>query len=120
MRVIQGLLIAGLLALSLQACKQSSSPEQQPQSDDATIIADTLFYNATVYTLSWPSPALDGTPAADAPFYKSSEASNAQGSGRIHWRSDANAVAVSDGRIVAVGDNESLNSFVDDQTQKLI
>ncbi len=120
MRVIQGLLIAGLLALSLQACKQSSSPEQQqPQSDDVTVIADTLFYNATVYTLSWPSPALDGTPAADAPFYKSSEASNAQVSGRIHWRSDANAVAVSDGRIVAVGDNESLSSFVDDQTQKI-
>jgi len=53
--------------------------------------ADLILTNAKVYTLAWDEPDLEGVPAADAPF--------ADGV----WTPDAEAVALKDGLILAVG-----------------
>jgi len=52
--------------------------------------------NGNVYTFTWDEPALDGTPAENAPF-------DAEG-----WHPDAQAVAIRDGTILAVGSNEEM------------
>ncbi|MEE8134432.1 MAG: amidohydrolase [Gemmatimonadales bacterium] len=66
--------------------------------------ADLLLLNGTVYTLTWSDPALDGTPASDAPF-------DANG-----WHADAEAIAVADGRIIFVGSDEEAEVYRSDHT----
>lgn len=56
--------------------------------------ADLILTDAHVYTLRWGEPALDGTPAPDAP--------TANGT----WRPDAAAVAIRGGKIVYVGSDK--------------
>ncbi|MEW6322330.1 MAG: amidohydrolase [Acidobacteriota bacterium] len=53
--------------------------------------ADLVLVNARVYTLSWPDPGRDGTPAAGAPR------------DRQGWHPDAEAVAIRGDRIVFAG-----------------
>lgn len=53
--------------------------------------ADLILTNAGIYTLSWDDPDPEGNPASDAPY--------ADGA----WTPDANAVALKDGFILAVG-----------------
>jgi predicted amidohydrolase YtcJ len=53
--------------------------------------ADLLLVNGKVYTLAWGEPSSDGTIAADAPHDEDG------------WHPDAEAVAVTDGRIAFVG-----------------
>ena len=60
--------------------------------------ADLLLVNARVYTMTWPEPARDGTPAAEAPH-------DAAG-----WHPDAAAVAITGGRIAAVGAREAVEA----------
>ncbi len=64
--------------------------------------ADKLFYNAYVYTMNeeidWPD---------DAPEEEE---------GQLHW---INAVAVKDGRIMAVGDISEMESLIADDTEKI-
>lgn len=64
--------------------------------------ADKLFYNAYVYTMNedidWPD---------DAPEEEE---------GELHW---VNAVAVKDGRILAVGDIDEMESLINDDTEKI-
>jgi predicted amidohydrolase YtcJ len=57
--------------------------------------ADVILVNARVYTLGWPEPAADGTPAAGAPH------------GPTGWTPDAQAVAIGGGRILFVGSNDA-------------
>jgi predicted amidohydrolase YtcJ len=83
-----GVAAAGL-ALCAVAC--GGEPGVEP--------ADLLLLNGRVYTFSWDDPALDGTPAANAPF-------DAEG-----WHPDAEAVAVRDGRIVYVGGNDGASAY---------
>lgn len=88
------LTVATLLATSVAACRQSDGDS-----------ADLLLLNGRVYTLAWSDPAVDGTPAADAPF-------DADG-----WHPDAEAVAVRDGLIIYVGDNDGAEAYRGDDTQ---
>ncbi|MGD9904239.1 MAG: amidohydrolase [Vicinamibacterales bacterium] len=60
--------------------------------------ADLLLVNTRAYSLSWPDPAPDGTPAAGAPYDPSG------------WRPDAEAVAITGGRIIAVGPRAALEA----------
>ncbi len=60
--------------------------------------ADVLLVNARAYTLSWPDPALDGTPSGQAPY------------GTSGWSPDANAVAITGGAITLVGTRETVAS----------
>lgn len=90
-RVLAGLLSALLLA----AC--GSGAGEPP--------ADLVLRGGRVYTLAWGEPGLDGAPAADAPY-------DAEG-----WRPDAEALAVRDGVLVAVGDDAGIASFIGPQTR---
>ncbi len=69
--------------------------------------ADLLLVNGNVYTFSWDEPALDGTPADNAPY-------DADG-----WHPDAQAVAVRDGKILAVGSNEEVTTFAGPSTETI-
>ncbi len=53
--------------------------------------ADLMLVNGKVYTLSWDEPALNGTPAANAPHDSAG------------WHPDAEAIAVRGGEIIFVG-----------------
>jgi predicted amidohydrolase YtcJ len=61
--------------------------------------ADLILTNANVYTLSWGDPDQEGNPAADAPYTN----------GR--WTPDAEAVAVTDGLIMAVGSAAEVEDY---------
>jgi predicted amidohydrolase YtcJ len=69
--------------------------------------ADLLLVNGRVYTFSWDEPALDGTPAENAPY-------DAAG-----WHPDAQAVAVRDGTILAVGSHEEVEAFEGPSTETI-
>ena len=66
---------------------------------------DLLLVNGNVYTFTWDEPALDGTPAANAPYSESG------------WRADATAVAVDAGRIVFVGSDDDATRFRGNRTR---
>jgi predicted amidohydrolase YtcJ len=68
--------------------------------------ADMVLLGGGVYTLNWADPAGDGTPPAGAPY----EA----GTG---WTPDAEAVAVRDGLIVAVGSEAEVRGYVGSGTR---
>jgi predicted amidohydrolase YtcJ len=61
--------------------------------------ADLLLVNGRVYTLTWDEPALDGTPAANAPH-------DVDG-----WHPDAGAIAVRGGLIVYVGSDDGAEAY---------
>lgn len=72
----------GLLAISALSggCRYDPEPG-----------ADLVLINGRVYTLAWGEPSVDGAVAANAPHDDSG------------WHQDAEAVAITDGRIVFVG-----------------
>jgi predicted amidohydrolase YtcJ len=80
-RLVSVLALAVLIGGGAAAC--SSAPSVEP--------ADTLLTNGRVYTFSWGEPGPDGAPSADAPR-------SADG-----WHPDAEAIAVTGGRIAFVG-----------------
>ena len=80
--------LTGALLLSLAATAHAA-PEA----------ADLLLVNGRVYSFAWDEPALDGTPAANAPHSSSG------------WRPDAEAVAVRGSRIVFVGSTREAQAY---------
>ena len=83
------------LVAALAAC--ASEPPPPP--------ANLVLVNAKVYSMTWPDPAPDGTPAAGAPH-------DANG-----WRPDATAIAITGGRITLVGTREAVEARKGPQTQ---
>ncbi|MEO0364405.1 MAG: amidohydrolase [Pseudomonadota bacterium] len=81
-----------LVWLGLVACGRSNTTN--------AAAADWVITDARVYTLAWDDPALDGTPAPNAPF------------DGTQWTPDATAIAILDGRIVAVGSDDDISSWV--------
>jgi predicted amidohydrolase YtcJ len=61
--------------------------------------ADLILTNARVYTLAWSEPTREGEAAPDAPFDGE------------RWTPDAEAVALKDGLILAVGSAEEVDAF---------
>jgi hypothetical protein len=74
------LVTVGSVVLLANSCRPTAGPG-----------ADLMLVNGSIYTLSWGEPSPEGEPAADAPR-------DARG-----WRPNAEAVAISDGRVVFVG-----------------
>ena len=62
--------------------------------------ADLVLTGGHVYTLNWPQPDKSGKTDENAPY---SDAG---------WHADAEAVAISDGIIVAVGTNKEIQSLI--------
>lgn len=79
-------LFASLLGMFLISV---SAPPSRAKADSGG--ADLILTDAHIYTLRWSEPALDGTPAPDAPTTNGT------------WRPDAAAVAIRGGKIVYVG-----------------
>ena len=95
------ILISAIVIIS--ACSESSkAPSQIPA---ASVTADIIFINTNVYTLDWDEPALDGAPAANAPF------NNHQ------WQADAEAIAIKDGKILYVGEQSEALKLKADNTR---
>jgi predicted amidohydrolase YtcJ len=67
--------------------------------------ADLVLINGQVYTLAWGEPSVDGTMAGDAPHDDAG------------WHPDAEAVAVTDGRIVYVGSTAEAGEHVGSATR---
>ncbi|HUU33731.1 MAG TPA: amidohydrolase [Vicinamibacterales bacterium] len=86
--------VAVLLGLSL-ACAPATPPPP----------ADVILVNARAYTMSWPDPALDGTPAGQSPHTASG------------WTPDAQAVALTGGRITLVGTREAVEARTGPSTE---
>lgn len=82
--------IVVLMASVLPGCTPESAHEG---------MADLILTNARVYTLAWSDPDMEGVPATDAPF--------ADGV----WTPDAEAVALKDGLILAVGSAHAVDAF---------
>jgi len=80
-RLVPVLVVVAIVGGGAGAC--SSPPSVEP--------AETLLTNGRVYTFTWGEPGPDGTPSADAPR-------SADG-----WHPDAEAIAVTGGRIAFVG-----------------
>ncbi|MBT5186738.1 MAG: amidohydrolase [Kordiimonadaceae bacterium] len=83
-----------MLIMALTACAQQSTPEQS-----SAEIADLILENGKLYSFSWDEPSLEGVPAMNAPY-----------SNGI-WTPDAQAVAIKDGLIIAVGSSEDMAVF---------
>ena len=73
--------------------------------DSGARSADLMLVNGRVYTFAWNDPAVDGTPAANAPF-------DVEG-----WRPDAEALAIRDGVIVFVGSSEDAEAYRGNATE---
>ncbi|PCE65825.1 amidohydrolase [Sediminicola luteus] len=68
-------------------------------------MADTLIVNAHIYSFSWDDPLVDGTPAANAPY------KNGQ------WQADAEAIALKNGKILALGTTDALRKHQGGHTE---
>ena len=89
-------LTAAVVLSLLTACAPAPTP---PPS------ADVILVNARAYTMAWPDPALDGTPAGQAPH------------GPDGWTPDARAVALTGGKIMLVGTREVVEARKGPATQ---
>lgn len=90
-----------LAVLSLAGCYGEAATEQPREPMEP---ADLIITNGRVYTLTWTEPALDGTPAPDAPYSNRG------------WQPDAEAVAIRDGEVVFVGAADGAAGLKDDAT----
>ncbi|MDG1438436.1 MAG: amidohydrolase [Emcibacteraceae bacterium] len=84
-----------VLALSIMGC----AAEQTSESETSSMVADTILENGKVYSFSWGEPSVEGVPANDAPV------SNG------NWTPDAEAIAIKDGVIVAMGSSADMANF---------
>ncbi len=96
-----GLLASVLGVLMISVSAAPSAAKAKPGS------ADLILTDARVYTLRWGEPALDGTPAPDAP----------QANGR--WHPDAEAVAIRGGKIVYVGSDKGALALRGKRTREI-
>ena len=68
--------------------------------------ADLVITGGAVYTFDWPDPDAEGRPDAAAPFDE-----------ERGWFPDASAIAVQDGRILAVGSEADIRPLIDGETR---
>jgi predicted amidohydrolase YtcJ len=94
-----------LLSVLLLCLPVLSGCEAGPDQVDRET-AELILTDARIYTLAWGEPALDGTPAQDAPWD--------EGSG---WTPDAEAVAMAGGQILGVGSAGDMEAFRGTDTQ---
>ena len=88
----------------LAACSQESSTTPSDAMEPA-LSADLIIENGRVYSMSWPEPSTEGVPDAAAPF------SNGL------WSPDAQAIAIKDGVILAIGSTSAMSEFKGSDTE---
>ncbi|TQV76759.1 amidohydrolase [Aliikangiella marina] len=95
--------IAFLLSVLIVACSQEVEQSTSDSSQQVEPI-DLILTNGSVYSFNWRAPDGDGNPATDAPYQSG-------------WQPDAQAIAIDDGLIVAVGTNQVIRQMATAQTQ---
>ena len=91
-------LLAAAGILLLASC--SPEPISTPIADtEPELSADLIIENGRLYSMAWPEPSAEGVPAASAPF------SNGV------WSPDAQAIAIKDGIILAIGSTSEMSEF---------
>ena len=97
--------VCAVLAASFFAGCTSTTPVAPSLEPSSPPSADIVLTNGRVYTLTWSDPGLDGQPAPDAPR------------GPDGWHPDAEAVALKDGMIVAVGSAAAVAKYIGPTTR---
>lgn len=90
-----------MLCLTILGCAEQSSNENNTPS----VMADMVLENANIYTLSWDEPSVEGVPAANAPIVNGT------------WSPDAQAVAIKDGVILALGSAADIAAYKNTSTE---
>lgn len=108
---IEGRLRAAVVltfAVFVAACTQDESATGDAPAAGASGASPTpelILTDARVYSFAWGEPGTDGTPAADAPH------------GPEGWRPDAEAIAIADGEILAVGSAAEIEALAASTTR---
>lgn len=84
-----------MLCITILGCAEQSTKENNTPS----VVADMVIENANIYTFSWDEPSVEGVPAMNAPISNND------------WTPDAEAVAIKDGTIIAIGSLEEVTAF---------
>ena len=95
MKLINALALLAILA----GCAEESDTANSNEG------ASLILTNARVYTLNWDEPGLDGSIKASAPHDENG------------WRPDAEAVAIRDGEILFVGNDQEALAFKDNSSR---
>jgi len=90
------LIVASILLLA--SCSPESSTTPSAATEPA-LSADLILENGRLYSMSWSEPSPEGLPAADAPYSDGV------------WSPDAQAIAIKDGVILAVGTTSEISKF---------
>lgn len=90
-----------IFTLALFACEQQSTSE----STAATEIADRVLENGKVYSFSWDEPSVEGVPASNAPVKDGV------------WSPDGEAIAIKDGKIIAIGTSAEIAAYKGEVTE---
>lgn len=90
--------------VALAGCSGESSTTPSVVTEPA-LSADLILENGRLYSMSWSEPSTEGNPAADAPY--------ADGA----WSPDAQAIAIKDGVILAVGTTSEMSEFKGSNTE---
>ena len=90
-----------MLCLTILGFAEQSSNENNTPS----VMADMVLENANIYTLSWDEPSVEGVPAANAPIVNGT------------WSPDAQAVAIKDGVILALGSAADIAAYKNTSTE---
>ena len=90
-----------MLCYAILGCAEQSTNEN----DSQKVMADMVLENANIYTFSWDEPSVEGVPAINAPVTNDT------------WTPEANAIAIKDGEIIALGTNEDLATYKDINTE---
>ena len=90
-----------MLCYAILGCAEQSTNEN----DSQKVMADMVLENANIYTFSWDEPSVEGVPAINAPVTNDT------------WTPEANAIAIKDGEIIALGSNEDVATYKDTNTE---
>ena len=103
--MLKALILVPLFVLSVLAGCTDSKHDKAVIEETPQQVADTILVNANIYSLNWDEPALDGTPAANAPYNDG------------QWRADADAIAILNGEVLYVGSKAGAHDFHGDETE---
>ncbi len=92
-------LLRVILSILLAACTTSDDILDQKNG------ADMVLTGGNVYTLNWEAPDLDGSTSGAAPFRNGK------------WQADAQAIAITDGKIVFVGADTDMQTYISNSTE---
>ncbi|MCP5381317.1 MAG: amidohydrolase [Kordiimonadaceae bacterium] len=82
-------------------CEQQSTELNKTETE----IAESILMNGKIYSFSWGEPSIEGMPAGDAPIKDG------------NWQPDAQAVAIKDGIILAIGSDLDMEKYKGPQTK---